>query len=218
MKNESSFSAATFPRLLAPAALAAVLCSCAVTSVKKTWKSPDCKQPVEKIAVLTIEERGLLRQGFENRLVTQLDKAGSPAVATFDQLSLPEIKEDKRAAAARFRGLGADSVLILRTVSVSSSYHETQPTGERYTSTITGFESTGWYDYFSMGFMDMSSTYGNLKYTVYLEASLYSLSTEKRLWSALTKTVLKDNTDRVAEMDPLVGKIVGAMVQDGVIR
>jgi len=36
-------------------ALAALLCSCAATSVKKTWKSPDCQQPVGKIAVLTIE-------------------------------------------------------------------------------------------------------------------------------------------------------------------
>jgi hypothetical protein len=173
---------------------------------------------VGKVAVLTIEERGLLRQGFENRLAAELTKAGSPAVVTFDQLSLPEIKEDKRAAADRFRNMGADALLILRTVAASSSYRESRPAGESYVSTITGFESMGWYDYYSMGFMDMSSTYGSLKYTVYLEATLYSLNTEKRLWSGLTRTILKDNMDRVAEMDPLVEKIVAAMLKDGVIR
>ena len=71
-------------------ALAALLCSCAATSVQQTWKSPDCQQPVGKIAVLTIEERGLLRQGFENRFVAQLTKAGAPALVTYDLLSLSE--------------------------------------------------------------------------------------------------------------------------------
>jgi len=100
--------------------LAAILCSCAATSVKETWKSPDCQQPVGKIAVVTIEDRGLLRQGFENRFVAQLAKAGAPAVVTFDQLSLAEIKQDKQAAAARFRARGADAVLILRLADTSS--------------------------------------------------------------------------------------------------
>jgi hypothetical protein len=66
--------------------------------------------------------------------------------------------------------------------------------------------------------MDMSSTYGSLKQTVCLETSLYDLKTEKRLWFGLTQTVVKENMDRVAEMDPLVGKIIAAMQKDGVVR
>jgi hypothetical protein len=205
-------------RSLALCALAALLCSCAATSVKKTWKSPDFRQPVGKIAVLTIEERGLLRQGFENRFVAQLADAGSPAVATFDQLMLAEIKQDKRAAADRFRAIGGEALLILRLVEVSSSYREIQPGGESYMGTVSGFDSMGWYDYYSVGFMSMSPSYGSLKQRVYLETRLYDLKTEKLLWSGLTQTVLKDNMDRLAEMDPLVGKILAAMRKDGVIR
>ena len=66
--------------------------------------------------------------------------------------------------------------------------------------------------------MNMSPTYGSLKQDVYLETALYDLKTEKRLWSGLSKTVIKEFTDRVAEMDPLVAKIVSAMRKDGVIR
>jgi len=69
-----------------------------------------------------------------------------------------------------------------------------------------------------VGFMDMSPTYGNLKEKVNLEASLYDLKTEKRLWSAVTQTVVTEDMDRVAEMDPVVEKIVAAMRKDGVIR
>jgi hypothetical protein len=66
--------------------------------------------------------------------------------------------------------------------------------------------------------MDMSSTYGTLKQTVYLETGVYDLKTEKRLWSGITQTVVKENMDRVAEIDPLIEKIVAAMRKDGVIR
>jgi hypothetical protein len=203
---------------LALCALATLLCSCAATSVKKTWKSPDCQQPVGKIAVLTIEDRGLVRQGFENRFVSQLTKAGASALVTYDLLSLQEIKADKRAAAERFRASGADAILILRVVDVASSYRESRAGDERYASVVTGINSMGWYDYYSVGFIDMSTTYGTLKQTVYLETSLYDLKTEKRLWSAVTRTVVREDMDRVAEMDPLVEKIVVAMRTDGVIR
>jgi hypothetical protein len=198
--------------------LAAFLCSCTATSVKKTWKSPDFRQPVAKIAVITIEERGSLRRGFENRFVTQLTKAGTAAVVTYDQLSLPDIKKDKRAAADRFVASGADAVLILRLLDISASYRDVQPGGERYAGTVTGFETMGWYDYYSMGFMNMSPTYGSLTQRLYLETSLYDLKTEKRVWSGVTQTVIKETMDRVAEMDPLVEKIVAAMRKDSVIR
>jgi hypothetical protein len=199
-------------------ALATLLCSCAATSVKQTWKSPDCTQPVGKVAVLTIENRGLLRQGFENRFVAQLTKAGASALVTYDLLSLPEIKADKRAAAERFLASGAEAILILRLMDVDSYYRESRAGNERYASVVTGFNTVGWYDYYSVAFMDMSSTYGSLKQTVYLETSLYNLKTEKRVWSGVTQTVVTENMDRVAEMDPLIEKILAAMRKDGVIR
>ncbi len=199
-------------------AVAILLCSCAATSVKETWKAPDCLQPVGKIAVLTIEQRGLLREGFENRFVAQLTKAGASALVTYDLLSLPEIKADKRAAADRFRAGGAEAVLILRLVDVASSYRESRAGNERYVPVLTGITSMGWHDYYSVGLMDMSTTYGTLKQKVYLETSLYDLKTEKRLWSGLTQTVVKEDMDRVAEMDPLIEKIVVAMRKDGMIR
>ena len=206
------------PHPLYLCALATLLCSCAATSVKQTWKSPNCTQPVGKLAVLTIENRGLLRQGFENRFVAQLTKAGASALVTYDLLSLPEIKADKRAAAERFRASGAEAILILRLMDVASYYRESRAGNERYAAVVTGFNDVGWYDYYSVAFMDLSSTYGTLKQTVYLETSLYDLKTEKRVWSGVTQTVLTENMDRVAEMDPLVEKIIAVMRKDGVIR
>lgn len=198
-------------------ALTVLLCSCAASSVQQTWKAPSGQRPAGKIAVLAIDDRGMVRQGFENRFVTQLTKAGGSAVTTFDQLSLSQIKESKDAAAERLRASGAETLLIVRLLGVNTSYREVRPGGERYAETITGFETTGWYDYYSVAYMDMSPTYGNLKMKVNLEASLYDLKSEKRLWSGFSQTVVKETTDRVAEADPLVAKIVAAMQKDGVV-
>src|SRR5262245_54225123 len=108
MENRITQQMKTKLNFLSLCGLAVLLCSCAATSVKKTWKAPDFQRPPGKIAVVAIAERGLLRQGFENRFVAQFTKAGAPAVVTFDQLSLPDIKNDKRAAADRFRANGAE--------------------------------------------------------------------------------------------------------------
>jgi len=197
--------------------LAGLLCACAATKVLETWKSPDCPQPVGKIAVRAIAQRGVVREGFENRLTRQLKETGASALVTFDLLSLPDIKEDKRAAAERFRAAGAQAVLILNLAGKASSYRESRAGNERYAATFTGINTVGWYDYYSVAFMDMSSTYGNSQETVYLEAGLYDLNTEQRLWSVNTQTVLKEGMDRVTEADPLVEKIVAALRKDGVV-
>src|SRR6516162_9460747 len=95
-------------RLPATCLLIPLLCSCTGTSLKNTWKSPDFKgEPLTKIAALAVEDRGLVRQGFENRFVKQLKQGGATAITTFDLLSLTDISADKPAAAERFRSAGA---------------------------------------------------------------------------------------------------------------
>jgi hypothetical protein len=203
--------------LSASCVLAALLCSCAATSIKKTWKASEGRMPVTRIAVIAVEDRGILRQGLENRLRAELAKAGAKPLTTFELLSLYQIKEDKNAAVQSFRATGAEALLIMRLVDKSSAYREFQAGNERYAPVVTGSSAIGWYDYYTVGFMAMSSSYGSLREKVYLEVSLHDLTTEQRLWSALTQTMVGENMDRLAEMDKLVAKVVAAMKKDGVV-
>src|SRR5947199_9272083 len=112
-------------RNLFGAALTALLCSCAATSVKSTWKSPDSQaNHINKLAALALDERILLRQGFENRMVDQLRKAGATAITTFNLLSLEDINHDKPAAAERLRSAGADGLVMIRLVDSTTYYRE----------------------------------------------------------------------------------------------
>ena len=195
-----------------------LLAGCASTSLKQTWKSSTSHAgPVKKIAVIAVAERGLVRQGFENRFVRDFSAQGQEAMVTHNLLDLPEIKANKEAAAARALAAGADTVLIVRLVDKVSYERSTQAL---YVGATTGFDDSiySWYDYYTVAYTDMSSVWSSTTQKVYLDCSLYDLNGGGRLWSALTLTTSKEDADRLAEADVLVNVVVKAMRKDGMVR
>ena len=191
---------------------AALLCSCASTSLKQTWKSSEYqKGPVRKVAAVAVDERGMVRQAFENRFVAQLEKSGTRALTTFNLLSPAEIMADKAAAVERLQAAGADAVLVVRLVDSAFSYTEVHVGNSDWGPYDT------WYDYFALAY-GIGPSYGSLEQKTRLETSVFELKTGKRIWSGLTDTVSKYNTDRVAEIDKVVAKVLAAMRKDGIIH
>lgn len=204
------------------AASAALLVSCANTAVKETWKAPDHPAgAVRKVAMLAVDDRQMVRQGFENRFVNALHARGQEAFVTHELLGLGEIKDDKKAAAARVRQEGADAVLIIRLVDSATRNREVAATPQIFvpTATVPTYaEGEGWFAYYDVAFMNMGTVWGSDKQTVYLETVLYDLANGRRLWSCLTKTSLKEGSDRLVEADAVVSKAVASLRQDGLIR
>jgi hypothetical protein len=207
-------------KLLALAGFGLWLCGCASTDIKKSWKSPAYQAgQAQKIAVIAVDDRGLVRQGFENRFVADLRERGFGAITTFNLLGLPEIKADREAAAAKVREAGADSVLVVRLVDQTTYNHEVQATPALYVPTITGFDNYGWYDCYSVAFVSMGVVWGSSEQKIYLDTSLFDLKTGKRLWSALTMTVVKESDrDRLAILDSLITKVAEKLRQDSPAR
>ena len=127
---------------------------------------------------------------------------------------MPDIKADKEAAAARLRAGGAEVVLIVRLVDQTTYSRDMRATPERWVPTVSGYGTYGWHDYYSVAFVDMGTTWSNTRQNIYLDTSLFDLKTGQRLWSTLTLTVLKDDSDRLAEADALIAKVVQAMRKD----
>jgi len=205
---------------LAVAVATLVLAGCASSSVKKTWKSPTYQGgPVKNVAVLAVDDRGMVRIGFENRFVRDFRERGQEATATHELLTLAEIKADKESAETRLRNAGADSVLIVRLVDSTTYANEVRVTPALFVPVVTGIDSSyGWYDYYSVAFVDMGTTWGNTETKVYLDTSLYDLKNNQRLWSTQTVTMVKEDSDRLAEVDDLVAKIVAALSKDGMVK
>lgn len=200
--------------------MAVCLAGCASTSLKQTWKSPTQQGgPVQKVAVIAVDDRGMVRMGFENRFVRDLRARGQEAIVTHELMTLSEIKANKEAAAGKLIGAGADSVLIVRLADVTTYNRSVRATSEQYVGTVTGIDSYyGWYDYYSVAYMDMGTVWSSDKKTAYLDTSLYDLKSGNRIWSGLTKTVLKDDTDALVQADALTALVMKAMSRDALVR
>lgn len=208
------------PLSWAAALIALFLTGCASTAVMDTWKTPNPPSgPVQKVAIIAVDDRDLARIGFENRFVRELKARGQEAIPTHDLLALPDIKADKEAAAAKLRAAGVDSVLIVRLAQQRNFNRSIRATSERYASTVTGMDdSWGWYNYYSVAFIDLSTVWAIDKKTIYLDSSLYELGSRGHLWSAVTESVLKDGDDPLPEADALSAMVVKRMAKDEMIK
>src|SRR6059058_5147782 len=116
------------------------LCGCATTTIKQTWASPNPRSgPAQRVAVLTVDDRGVVRQALENRFVNQLRAGGQEALVTHELLSLAEIKENKEAAVASLNKAGVDAILIVRLVDAATYDREMRATPALFVSTATGY-------------------------------------------------------------------------------
>jgi hypothetical protein len=195
-----------------------LFCSCAATSIKSTWKAPDYHGgPVRNVAVLALDERGNYRPAFESQFVGQMEQQGQPAFQTLGILSLDEIKVDKEAAAEKLRVAGADSVLIIRLV---DTYNQSSPApiggGNTLVTRTSG--QVGGFEYYTVSSPGPGGMQHNLNKYVCLETSLYDLKSERKLWSGVTGTLLREGSEPLNEIGPLAAKVLTALRADGLIR
>lgn len=207
--------------LPAAAVVVMLLSSCASTTVKSTWKSPDFKgEPPKKIAVVADDDRMMVRVALENRFVNQLNAVGQPAAATASAFpDLTTARKNKEATIAQLRAAGADAILICRLVSKSAyiAKAKQQFTGQYVALTVTP-DADGWdtsigsFSEYAGGPRSDDRSY------LLLDTSLFDLSTGKRIWACMTETTIKDTDDRLEIADEFVAKVVGIMKQDGMIH
>jgi hypothetical protein len=196
---------------IAVAALTLAFYGCATTSVKQTWKSPSYQGgPVEKVAVVVMTGRDFYRQSIENRFAGLLTAQGQNAFTTYSFFTPTAAKTDREADAARLREAGADSVLVVRLVDSATYSQRTRGGSPAFTSSAGEV-----YGYLGLG---SEASWNSLQTDVYLESSLYKLANGERLWSGLTRTVLKEDTDSLEKIEPLAKKLFTLMRQDGVIH
>lgn len=209
-------------QLLTAAVVAWCLGGCAApNSIVKTWKSPSPPGgPVQKVAVIGVDDRALVREGFENRFVRILRAENQGAMVTYDLLNLGEINADKKIAKTRLAAAGADAILIIQLTDRTTNDRLVGPRPAiEAENLLTGATGTdGWEIYYSDTYIKMGTTWSRDSTTLYLNSGLHDLKTGRMLWSAVTKSVVKDNVDRLVVTEELVAMVVKAMRQDGVVK
>ena len=189
------------------------------TQLVSSQKSPEYTGgPVKKVAVLLIDDRHMYREVVENHFYNAITASGQPATVTHTILSLNQIKESEEESAALVRNAGADSVLVIRLVSRSTTSSLIRET-TRYAPTVSGFSSYyGWHQYATIAYQDMSVIRGNSEVELFFETSLYDLSSGKLLWIGLTKGTIKEQTDRVDAAQTFLKDVVEKLRADGLLK
>ena len=207
--------------LAAATTLTMLLSSCASTSVKNTWKSPDYKGgPSQKIAVVADEERLDVRRALENRFVNQLKAASQPAFATAQSFpDLAAARKNKEASVARLRSDGADALLITRLVSKSDYVSMYQPQFAGHYTALTVAPGSGSWDTYIASYTTYSSgPRADDRTHLLLDTSLFDLNTGQRIWGSITEVTVKESDDRLQIADKFVAKVVESLRHDGMIR
>jgi hypothetical protein len=190
---------------------------CATNKVESSWKSPALQgRPVQNICVVAVDDRKVVREAFESRFVLALRKHGKHANMTWETLALPEIKNDKEAAAAQMRAGGADAVLIVRLLDQATYVHQVYAPG--VAAAVAASNGGDWYDCYAAAYSENSMIEGETEQDIYLDSSLFALDSGQRLWSAATLTRLMEDADRLAVADSLVAKLLKVMLKDGVVE
>jgi hypothetical protein len=202
----------TFPRSFATLLIlaAALLASCASTSLVNQWKSPEYSGgPMRKVMVVGVAKQPSVRRVFEDEFAAKLKGAGVEAIPSYTQIG-EDVQADPAVLEQAVTKLGVDGVLVTRLVKRDK---ETQVTGGGYYGPTAPMGLHGWYSSSWVGYYEPATVY---QYDVVtLETSVYSPQQSKLVWSGTTETFaptdIKKETAGYAEL------IIGALRKQGVI-
>lgn len=167
--------------------VALLLAGCATTQVESVWKDDAQTGRLNKVFVLAVLKEPGNRDSVEYGIANILNGERLRAIPTLD--SFPNIAEiDKSLAYDMSKEYGIDGVLLVRLV--DRRVEKVYVGGPGYYDGFYGSRYRGgWYDYYRGGYNAfMAPGYVTENYISTVETAIYSIATEKILWSTITET------------------------------
>ena len=174
----------------AAVALSAVLTACATsTELNAQWVNPQAgnRLPVKSVMVMGINRDSTARRIYEDAMVAELNARGVKAVQSYKSLAVDGPAE-QQAIQAAVVSVGADAVLISRTVSVTN---EVRVSPGLVAGPPWGFGWPGFYGYYH-GFWSAAYAFPPSIYTVQnvlVDTRLFDAKEYLLLWSGSSTTV-----------------------------
>lgn len=200
--------------MLALLVLVALLAgACSSTRVVSVWRAPDSGSFVvsgKKVATLVMTKNEARRRSAEGILARRLSADGVQAVPSFTLIPQREVRNEERARRA-LKDAGVDVVVTMAVVdresqtSYSPGYWTAYP---RY----RGF--WGWYGWGWGAVYEPPRRYTNR--VVSVETLVYSLSTDKLVFAATSKTANPDGAEDL--YDSVADRVVDEMRESGILK
>jgi len=179
----------------------------AQTVLTDVWKDKEYQGPAKKIAVFCIVQDRARRIPLEDAFISQFKSRGTDAMPVYVIIP-PDKLVDSETALTKIRGLGADVILTIRLVdkvTVQSQIPEPAKTGST--------ESSRWSNYYHYIY---DAPTRNQDEPVYMEANLFEVKNQKRVWTA--RSVTKVDVVNQKTVTDFIGFIADRLASDKLIK
>ena len=181
MKTRKTFS------VLLLGVISFLLSSCGPNVKVTTWKNPEMKSGLSKVAIMPLFEKVEFIKAFENEMVTCFEKKGLKSVGSLTFLN-PKIKYPIDVIKHRCDSLGVDAILLFLYQGTDKSESYVPPT-TYYTSGYGGYGGYwggGYWGGMDGGYGGVVTTEGYwiTSNTINLSAKLFIKGSKDPLWTA----------------------------------
>jgi len=158
------------------------------TQIVKKWKdpsfTPENYEPFKKVLVIAHINNETSNRIAEDKIVESMK---TPAVQAYSILTPADTS--KLAIDEKLQKNGIDGLLVMHVTSVNKSLNYQPPT---YYGGFYGYRGFYGYGYSSPGYVTEDQTY-------YVETSIYSVKSNKMIWSATTSSFNPTQLDKTLE-------------------
>lgn len=179
------------------------------TKIVKSWHEPNASvniKTIKKVLVIGLVKDASARRIVEDKLVSMMKVHG---VKSYDYLT-DELTGENNKLNEKLKSDSFDGVLIMRLVDVEkeTTYVPGSTGYPGYYGSYYGYYRYAAPSYYNPGYYQTDKNY-------MVETAVYSVTPDKLIWSATTKTVNPENFDRAIE--EIATAVVEKMRQDGFI-
>ena len=175
------------------------------TKIVADWSAPDVKpEPFTKVVAIATNQDKILRRIAEDEFVEQLPK-GTQGVTAYSLIP-EESREDRDAVKSILAKAGVDGAVVFMVTGVDTNL-EYSPGTAHYS--FYGYYGWAWSTAYAPDYMKWEKT-------VKVEASVYRISDEKLVWSAISQATDPKSAKNV--IDDVAKLVAKQMQQAGFVK
>jgi len=196
---------------LALVGLALAACAGPHTSVELAWTAPNAESAqLHRVVTLFVSRDVALRRPAEDEMARQLAERGVEARPAYQLLSRDDLSNLNNAK-AKLRTLGYDGVVTMRIVGEEQTLNYVPPSFDAYWTWASPYFF--WPGYYAPGYYSPGYVYTTT--IVRMETEAYSLTDDRLVWAALSKTTDPGNARKL--IDDVTKTVATRLTDQGLV-
>lgn len=176
------------------------------TRITTSWRDPDVvidSKKINKFLVAALLKNQSVRRQVEDNMASIVP---GKAVQSYKEFGLDSLKENNSLYNQKLKSEGFDGVVVMRLVNVRNSTRYVPGSGPVYYSSWGPYWRISWNGFYDPGYYTTEKTFQ-------VEVNVYSLRTDKLIWTGMTSTI--DPAGKTELFDQVGAMVYKKMKKEG---